>query len=48
MNKAQLALLVPEAGSHPQVPSVPMMQLAYEIVFAQDVIGTQLVPLVVQ
>ena len=47
MNKAHFALLVPDAGSHPQIPSVPIIQLAYEIVFSQDVIAIQLVPLVV-
>ena len=36
------------AGSHPQFPSVPIIQLAYEIVNAHPVIGIQLIPLVVQ
>ena len=39
--KAQLLVLDPYAGNHPHVPSVPIIQLAYKRVFAQDVIAMQ-------
>ena len=32
VNKAQAAAVVPAAGSHPQFPSVPKIQLAYKTV----------------
>ena len=48
VNKAQAALVDPEAGNHPQFPSVPMIQLAYKMVFEHPVIAIQFVPLVVQ
>ena len=44
VNRAQLAFVDTDAGSHPQFPFVPIMQLACEIVFAQDVIAIQLIP----
>ena len=48
VNKAQAAAVVPAAGSHPQFPSVPKMQLAYTTVFEHPVIGIQVEPFVVQ
>ena len=48
VNREQLAFVVPDAGNHPQFPSVPIMQLTYVKVFAQDVIAMQLIPFVVQ
>ena len=48
VNNAQLAFMVPDAGNHPQFPSVPIIQPTCEIVLAQDVIAIQLIPLVVQ
>ena len=48
VNKAQAAVFDPAAGSHPQFPSVPIMQLAYRTVFEHPVIAIQFVPLVVQ
>ena len=48
MKITQLAFVVPDAGNHPQFPSVPMVQLAYEIYLEQAVIAIQLIPLVVQ
>ena len=47
VNNAQLALVDTDAGNHPQFPSVPITQLACAIVFAQDVIAIQFIPLVV-
>ena len=38
---AQVPVLDPYAGNHPHVPSVPIIQLAYNRVFAQDVIAMQ-------
>ena len=40
--------MAPTAGNHPQVPSVPKMQLAYKTVFVHPVIAIQFVPFVVQ
>ena len=48
VNRVQLAFVVPEAGNHPHVPSVPTKQLAYEINLEQEVIAIQLIPFVVQ
>ena len=46
--RAQAAAAIPAAGSHPQLPSVPIIQLAYKTVFEHPVIAIQFVPLVVQ
>ena len=47
VNRAQAAVVVPAAGSHPQLPSVPIMQLAYKTVLEHPVIAMQFVPFVV-
>lgn len=48
VNKEHEAAVVPEAGSHPQFPSVPKIQLAYKTVLEHPVIAIQVVPFVVQ
>ena len=48
MNNAQLAFAVPDAGNHPQFPSVPIIQLTYDMNLEQAVIAIQFIPLVVQ
>ena len=48
VNKPHAATVAPAAGSHPQLPSVPIIQLAYKTVFEHPVIAIQFVPLVVQ
>ena len=40
--------MAPAAGNHPQVPSVPIMQLAYKTVLVHPVMAMQFVPFVVQ
>lgn len=46
LNKEQVPLVVP-VDYQPHCPSVPIMQLAYLIVFEQVVRATQFTPLVV-
>ena len=48
VNKAQAAELDPAAGRNPQLPSVPIIQLAYRNVLEHPVIAIQFVPFVVQ
>ena len=48
MNNAQPAFVAPDAGNHPQFPSVPIIQLTYNVNLEQAVMAIQLIPLVVQ